>query len=86
MVEVAMVYDLPNKLIMPALWNQDASCSMLGLGDILLPGLYLAFLNKFDKHVKTSSYLPCICSKRPTKNKSCYLNNHVLTPMCSMYT
>ena len=52
-----MVYDLPNKLIMPALWNQDASCSMLGLGDILLPGLYLAFLNKFDKHVKTSSYL-----------------------------
>ena len=30
---------------------------MLGLGDILLPGLYLSFLDKFDKHVNTSSYL-----------------------------
>ena len=57
MVEVALAYDLPNKLIMPALLNQDSGCSMLGLGDILLPGCYLSFLDKFDKHVNTSSYL-----------------------------
>ena len=57
MVEVAMAYDFPNKLMMPPIWNPDSSCSMLGLGDILVPGLYLGFLNKFDEKQNTRSYL-----------------------------
>ena len=48
MVEVALGYDFPNKLMMPPFWNSNATCSMLGLGDILLPGLYFGFLDKFD--------------------------------------
>ena len=48
MAVVATQYDFPNKLVMPALWNQNSNCSMLGLGDIVIPGLYLCFLDKFD--------------------------------------
>ena len=53
MVEVATSMDLPNKLVMPALniFCDADSCrgSMLGLGDIIIPGLYLTYLNNLDK-------------------------------------
>ena len=50
MVEVATSMDLPNKLIMPALFlGETARGSMLGLGDIIIPGLYLTFLDNLDK-------------------------------------
>ena len=49
MVAVATSYDIPAKLIMPPILNMKASTSMLGLGDIVIPGLYLGFMDKFDQ-------------------------------------
>ena len=57
MIAVAMAYDLPNKLVMPAILNSNANTSMLGLGDIVVPGLYLGLMNSFDIKQQTSSYL-----------------------------
>ena len=49
MVEVATSMNLPNKLSLPALIKANARGSLLGLGDIIVPGLYLNFLFKLDK-------------------------------------
>ena len=46
MVEVATSFDIPNKLIMPALLNRETGrTAMLGLGDVVIPGLYLTYLH-----------------------------------------
>ena len=52
MVEVATSMDLPNKLIMPKLLAIEGRSSMLGLGDIVIPGFYLTFLSNLDKALK----------------------------------
>ena len=53
MVEVATSMDLPNKLGMPRLLAAEGRGSMLGLGDIVVPGLYLTFLSNLDAALKT---------------------------------
>ena len=57
MVTVATAYDFPNKLVMPVILNSEARCAIIGLGDIMIPGLYLSFLDKFGSHQYTNSYL-----------------------------
>ena len=51
MVAVATKFDVPAKLLMPHITNDypTANCSMLGLGDIVVPGIYIGFLIKFGK-------------------------------------
>ena len=53
MVEVATAMDLPNKLSMPCLFAAEGRGSILGLGDIVVPGLYLTFLSNLDAALKT---------------------------------
>lgn len=58
MVSVASGIDLPIKLECPRLLSSAVpyTCSMLGLGDLALPGLFLAFASRFD-HINSTSYL-----------------------------
>ena len=55
---VAKSIDLPVKLVFPIFKNLEIynpaiilpnSCSLIGLGDLVLPGFFLSFMNKFDK-------------------------------------
>jgi len=49
MVTVAKSFDAPIKLLIPKdIWASTYSFSMLGLGDIVLPGVFLAFLLRYD--------------------------------------
>lgn len=58
MVEVAMSMDVPNKLSMPTLLlaNTGSKGGLLGLGDIVIPGLYLQYLSNLGKVVGTDAY------------------------------
>ena len=51
MVEVATGFDAPIKLLMPKLTSNypTSSCSLLGLGDIVIPGVYIGFLIRFGR-------------------------------------
>ena len=51
MVAVATKFDVPAKLLMPHISNDypTKNCSMLGLGDIVVPGIYMGFLIKFGR-------------------------------------
>jgi hypothetical protein len=66
MVAVASGLDLPIKLLFPHFASSapPLSCSMLGLGDLALPGVFLAFASRFD-HIHRSDYLQvlifCYC-------------------------
>ena len=51
MVSVATKFDAPIKLLFPrALATEDSSpvLQMLGLGDIVMPGLFIAILLRYD--------------------------------------
>ena len=49
MISVAKQFDVPIKLIFPYDWNADpAKFSMLGLGDIVIPGIFVALCLKYD--------------------------------------
>ena len=49
MVTVAKNLDLPIKLSFPYLNGEgDVAYSMVGLGDIVLPGFFISFCLKFD--------------------------------------
>lgn len=59
MVAVATGLDIPIKLVMPHLTNDypTSGCSLLGLGDILIPGIFIIFMARFGfEVVNTSSY------------------------------
>ena len=58
MVTVATGLDLPVKLQFPHLQSLPISntCSMVGLGDLALPGLLIAYASRFD-HINNTSYL-----------------------------
>lgn len=58
MVNVASGLDLPIKLQCPHLSSGSLpfTCSILGLGDLALPGLFLAFASRFDQ-INSTSYL-----------------------------
>jgi len=44
MVEVAMALEVPVKLVMPTFISGGRACSMLGLGDIVIPGIYILYM------------------------------------------
>jgi len=52
MVSVARSFDAPVKLLFPkSLFANELQFSMLGLGDIVIPGIFIALLLRFDaKH------------------------------------
>ena len=51
MVAVATGFDAPIKLLMPHITMSypTSNCSLLGLGDIVIPGVYIGFLVRFGK-------------------------------------
>ena len=58
MVEVASSIDLPMKLQCPYLNTESpvpGGCSILGSGDIVVPGLFLGFLHNFDRSNQLNS-------------------------------
>ncbi len=59
MVVVATGLDIPIKLVMPHLSADfpTSACSLIGLGDILIPGIFICFMARFGFEVaKTNSY------------------------------
>jgi len=51
MVTVAKSFDAPVKLLFPKhLFSETLEFSMLGLGDIVIPGIFIALLLRFDIH------------------------------------
>ena len=50
MVSVAKNFDVPIKLLFPRFSGEDKPFSMLGLGDIVIPGLYVALMLRFDRY------------------------------------
>lgn len=51
MVTVAKSFDAPVKLLFPRnIWAEKHEFSMLGLGDIVIPGIFIALLLRFDAH------------------------------------
>ena len=62
MIAVATRLEAPIKLYLPHLTDgySNSSCSLLGLGDILIPGIFICFLAKFGTLVSHSSiYFRC---------------------------
>lgn len=53
MVAVATNLDVPIKLLMPHITIDypTSDCSLLGLGDILIPGIFITFMAKFGTEV-----------------------------------
>lgn len=53
-VSVAKNFDAPIKLLFPRLGPLDAAgkrpFSMLGLGDIVIPGIFVALILRYDVH------------------------------------
>lgn len=47
MVTVAKSFDAPIKLLFPYNWEENKK-SMLGLGDIVIPGVFVALALKYD--------------------------------------
>ncbi len=59
MVAVARGVDIPIKLWMPHITSAfpTTACSLLGLGDILIPGIFIGFMTRFGLEVKkTNAY------------------------------
>eukprot|EP01123_Difflugia_compressa_P002470 TRINITY_DN13196_c0_g1_i1.p1 TRINITY_DN13196_c0_g1~~TRINITY_DN13196_c0_g1_i1.p1 ORF type:complete len:421 (+),score=101.80 TRINITY_DN13196_c0_g1_i1:85-1347(+) len=55
MVTVAKSFDAPIKLLFPkALLAEKYTYSMLGLGDIVIPGIFIALLLRYDAHRSNS--------------------------------
>lgn len=56
MVVVATGLDIPIKIVMPHLTSNypTSACSLLGLGDILIPGIFICFMASFGKEVAKS--------------------------------
>jgi minor histocompatibility antigen H13 len=59
MVTVAKSFDVPVKLLMPKAISEYAMArpihmALLGLGDIVIPGVYIALCLRFDDHLRTT--------------------------------
>lgn len=63
MVKVAKSFDVPVKLLFPrdVLTNPMAEFTMLGLGDIVIPGVFVSLCLKFDDYLASK--------KHPAKHK-----------------
>ncbi|CDW78511.1 signal peptide peptidase [Stylonychia lemnae] len=57
MVVVATGLDIPIKIVMPHLTSSypTTACSLLGLGDILIPGIFVCFMARFGSEVAKSN-------------------------------
>ncbi|GAA5820286.1 hypothetical protein JCM11251_005557 [Rhodosporidiobolus azoricus] len=51
MVTVAKSFDAPIKLVVPKDLSKPSDVSLLGLGDIVLPGIFIALALRFDYHL-----------------------------------
>ncbi|BGP40092.1 hypothetical protein JCM10449v2_004050 [Rhodotorula kratochvilovae] len=51
MVDVAKSFDAPIKIVFPRNLAAASDFTLLGLGDIVLPGVFLAFALRFDYHL-----------------------------------
>jgi hypothetical protein len=51
MVEVATALEVPVKLVMPNLIS-TGRCSMLGLGDIVIPGIFILYMKAAGRDIK----------------------------------
>ena len=66
MVTVAKSLDGPIKILFPRSLTPDVETgklemSLLGLGDIVIPGFFLALLLRFDAHIADIPYFPMDC-------------------------
>ncbi|KAL0485777.1 Hm13 [Acrasis kona] len=61
MVTVAKSFDAPIKVVYP----RATGFSLLGLGDIVIPGIFIALMLRFDQH---------LAKKRGGKNQKLYFN------------
>ncbi|KAL7540291.1 hypothetical protein ACHAXR_010012 [Thalassiosira sp. AJA248-18] len=66
MVTVAKSLDGPIKILFPRSLTPDPTTgklemSLLGLGDIVIPGFFLAILLRFDAHIANVPYFPTNC-------------------------
>lgn len=61
MVTVAKSFEAPIKLVFPQdilmNWLESSNFAMLGLGDIVIPGIFIALLLRFDNSLKRGSNL-----------------------------
>lgn len=57
MVTVAKSFDAPIKVV----WPKSAGFSLLGLGDIVIPGIFIALMLRFDRY---------LAKKKPSTHKS----------------
>jgi len=57
MVSVASKIDLPIKICMPKLVNYPVmNCSLIGLGDLVIPGIVMSYATSFGIRKRTVSY------------------------------
>jgi len=61
MVTVAKSFDAPIKVV----WPRATGFSLLGLGDIVIPGIFIALMLRFDQH---------LAKKRGGQNKKLYFH------------
>merc|ERR1712137_1393101 len=57
MVTVAKSFDAPIKLLFPRSLDADVPPSLLGLGDIVIPGIFIALMLRFDHHLRRQAEL-----------------------------
>ena len=56
MVVVATGLDIPIKLLMPKLISYPIlTCGILGLGDLVIPGVFISFVIRFGDYVQAGS-------------------------------
>lgn len=56
MVTVAKNFDAPIKILFPRdLFAEQLKFSMLGLGDIVIPGIFIALCLRFDRHLAAAA-------------------------------
>jgi minor histocompatibility antigen H13 len=54
MVTVAKTFDGPAKLLFPMQFQPELKTSLLGLGDIIIPGFFMALTYRFDAWLRYS--------------------------------
>lgn len=53
---MATKFDGPIKLLFPRSLDESIRPSMLGLGDIVVPGIFIAMMMRFDRRRSSNSY------------------------------